>query len=36
MHVCNSAFQTVNKSGRVHLGGMCCQHQRPVAGAYSQ
>ncbi len=36
VHICNSAFQTVNKSGRVHLGGMCFQHQRPVAGAYSQ
>ncbi len=35
VQVCHSAFQTVSKSGWVHLGGMC-RHHRPVAGAYSQ
>ncbi len=35
VQVCHSAFQTVNKSGWVHPGGMCHQH-RPVAGACSQ
>ncbi len=35
VQMCRSAFQTVNKSGRVHLGGMCRRH-RLVAGACSQ
>ncbi len=35
VQVCHSAFQTVNKSGWVHRGGMC-HHHRPVAGACSQ
>ncbi len=35
VQVCHSAFQTENKSGWVHLGGMC-RHHRPVAGACSQ
>ncbi len=35
VQVCHSAFQTENKSGWVHLGGMC-RHHRPVVGACSQ